>query len=70
MKNSKVDLYLCGVKGFAAAQVIVNSYLKNVGSVTVAPDTGTVDDPIEKLPNCLKETALRSLLKIHRKYLN
>jgi hypothetical protein len=49
VKNAKVDLYLCGVKGYAAAQVIVNSYLKHVGSVVIAPDTGTVDDPLEKI---------------------
>lgn len=59
MKNSKVDLYLCGVKGFAAAQVIVNSYLKNVGSVTVAPDNGTVDDPIEKITQLFERNGIK-----------
>ena len=59
MKNAKVDLYLCGVKGYAAAQVIVNSYLKHIGSVVIAPDSGTVDDPIEKISQLFESNGVK-----------
>jgi len=59
VKNAKVDLYLCGVKGYAAAQVIVNSYLKHVGSVVIAPDTGTVDDPLEKISQIFESAGVK-----------
>ena len=59
MKNAKVDLYLCGVKGYAAAQVIVNSYLKHIGSVVIAPDTGTVDDPLEKISQLFESNGVK-----------
>lgn len=59
MKNSKVDIYLCGVKGYASAQEIVKSYLKHVGSVVVAPDTGTVDDPFEKIIQIFENAGIK-----------
>lgn len=59
MIKSKVDIYLCGVKGFAAAKFITTFYKDFVGSVTVAPDTGTVDDPIEKISQLFESAGIR-----------
>ena len=58
MSESKVDLYLCGVKGYAAAKYIVENHSELIANVTLAPDTGTVDDPIEDIDR--KSTRLNS----------
>ena len=63
VKNVKVDIYLCGVKGLAAAKFITSFYKESVGSVIIAPDTGTVDDPIEKISNLFESFGIRTSTK-------
>ena len=59
MNKSKVDLYLCGVKGYEAAKVIISSHQKFIGSVVIAPDTGTVDDPFEKISQVFESAGIK-----------
>lgn len=59
VRNVKVDFYLCGVKGYGAAKYIVQNYKDLIGSVVVAPDTGTVDDPIEKISPIFESVGIK-----------
>ena len=62
MSESKVDLYLCGVKGYAAAKYIVENHSELIANVTLAPDTGTVDDPIEDMVKLFNQANIRTTL--------
>lgn len=63
MSKSKIDLYLCGIKGFAAAKFIAENYHDLIGTVTLAEDSGTVDDPIKKIVKIFNDIDVRTSLK-------
>lgn len=62
MSDVKVDLYLCGVKGLAAAKFLLENHKSLIANVTLAPDTGTVDDPIESMVKLFEQANIRTTL--------
>ena len=62
MSDVKVDLYLCGVKGFAAAKYLLENHKSLIGTVTLAPDTGTIDDPLESMVKLFEQFNIRTTL--------
>jgi methionyl-tRNA formyltransferase len=50
------------VKGFAAAKFLLENHKGLIGNVTLAPDTGTVDDPLETMVKLFDQFNIRTTL--------